>query len=373
MTIILGHQDLVLGAIGIRSLLVPCAFFIIGITLRRNLGLHEAAIIINKTFTFWLIIIGIVMIAQLLVGREHWLNALPDTLGGDGREGIGDYTVGEVSVYLIFRPVSIFLHTGKLGSVVFVLATFRLFYAFSKGLASAQLMRSVILDIMLILVTGQRAAIIGYFIALIICLVLYTKTPLKVLSYIFAIFSVCYILLNSYIDVDNTNIGMLFLMRAASGLSDISTRGTDNLIAPANYVWDAYALTPAGAGAFSLGAESFGGKPLYDVVPNGTAENSWLRLLAEEGFVGLIGNILFWGGLFIYIIFSYVTREKLYIDGKQNIKLILLGAAYIIGILLLWANTHDILGNSTVMSLCMLVAGAIGSLEESVLVEFNEC
>lgn len=354
-SVILGHQNLMLGLIGIRSLLVPVAFFIFGLALFREFGVIRATQLIYRTFTFWLAIIGFVMIAQLVVGRDHWLNALPVNLG-DEAGGIGDYTSGEMYLDYLFRPTSIFLHTGKLGQVVFVLAAYRLFYMFAKGTTVGWLGLNIVIDSIVILLTGQRMAMLAYFLALVVSSVMLIRKP------VMALFLGCAVILFAAVDNqgggdETTFVGMIG-SRFVSGWSDIQLRIAENIIAPANRVFDQYGLVPAGAGAFSLGAREFGGQPLYEIIAYGTAENSWLRLLAEEGVIGLLLGNVFWMWLFSYGIVSILERKSILGYSEKLVTGMSLSALFVLGIVLLWANTHDVLGNATMMSLIMVMIGA---------------
>jgi hypothetical protein len=44
-------------------------------------------------------------------------------------------------------------------------------------------------------------------------------------------------------------------------------------------------------------------------------------------------------------------------SGRNEPRLVLLCPGMILAVLLLWANTHDVLGNVTVMSLCLALFG----------------
>jgi len=369
MSVAIGHQNMMLALVGLRNFAVPCAFLIIGLAIYRALGAARAAALVYKTFTIWLVIIGSVMVLQLVAGRDHWLNALPESFG-DESAGIGDYTVGEVGIEDLFRPTAIFLHTGKLGPVIFVLTTYRLFYALATKKIYGYLLRGALLDVACLLLTGQRAAIGGYFIAAVIGVAIYVRQKLM-LVLMLAVGLFVGALVGVSLDASQSRdsllgeIGTIMLTRSLSVVSDIPWRIYDNVMLPMTYVWDRYALAPAGAGAFSLGSGAFGGLPLYEVVPMGTAENGWLRLLAEEGIVGLLGGVVFWTGLFLYAVrvaAAISRRHAVALDdgAGQFTRLLVIGAAVILGVFLLWSNTHDILGNTLAMSLCLVVFGVIG-------------
>lgn len=333
--------------------------------------MDRTAALIHKTFTIWLTVLGAVMLAQLVVGRDHWLNTIPEGLGDD-TSGIGDYTVGEMAIEFLFRPTSIFLHTGKAGAVAFVLTSYRLFYGVATGMSFGRLARDVLLDLTVLLLSGQRAAMLGYALALLVSFLMRARQSVVVrliwLSAYGVIATVVLAGVGSAIESDEMSLTKLIFARFTSGLADVPLRLADNVVAPASHVWEQYALVPAGAGAFSLGARAFGGQLLYEAVPIGTAENSWLRLLAEEGVIGLVCGLLFWGGLLSYALFSAMTSKDVSEQGEPLGKRLSLGAAFVLGILLFWANTHDILGNALVMSLSMVLLGVIGARHQKVTI-----
>lgn len=358
VSIIIGHQDLALGMVGLRGFLVPCAFLIVSVAIYHELGIRRTAALTYNSFTIWLIVIGVVMTLQLVLDRDHWINALPEGFG-DERGGIGDYTVGEKGLSFLFRPTGIFLHTGKVGAVLFVLATFRLFYAHAIGKSHWVLAAGIVLDVVAIALSGQRAAMLGYAIAL---LIVFSFRVRKAFLYWLAAITIggsaALAASSSVITSEVGEFLALVAERFLSGISEVPIRINENLIAPAEAVWDEFGLLPAGTGAFSLGSAAFGGKPLYEVVSVGTAENSWLRLLAEEGFVGVVSSMLFWCGLLFVAVCRAMKKEP---TGEQDARLFryqIAGAAFILGVLLLWANTHDILGNTQAMSLCMMLLGS---------------
>ncbi|HOQ47830.1 MAG TPA: hypothetical protein PK157_21150 [Bryobacteraceae bacterium] len=370
VTIAIGHQDPALGLIGLRSFLVPCAFLIIGLAIHRALGWQAAASIINRTFTIWFLVIGVVMVLQLIAGRDHWINALPEGFG-DERAGIGDYTVGDVGIEFLFRPTSIFLHTGKAGATLAVLTIYRLYHAVSTGKTLCYISIGVSLDVAILLLSGQRAALIAYTFAA-LCLLLFQLRKwriwkITVVSLLIGVFIIALpvaVSRNGESSVELT-ISKMMLLRAASVIEDIPYRLSDNVIEPFLYVWDQFAFSPAGVGAFSLGASVFGGTPLYEIVPIGTAENSWLRMLAEEGVVGLLGACVFWGCMTLWPVYA-LTRghRRVHAGGQRSIErrqIDLLCSTIVLALLLLWSNTHDILGNTLVMGLGALLFGAVAA------------
>lgn len=358
LSIIVGHQDVLLGLVGLRGFLVPCAFLFIGIALARRVGTGTMAALIYATFTVWLVVIGVVMGLQLVAGHDHWLNALPEGFG-DEQAGIGNYTVGDLGVDYLFRPTSIFLHTGKAGAVIFVLAAYRLCYALSTIKGSWQLARVALLDVLVLLLSGQRAAMLGsvfsglMFIAGRVRRILVTRFFAVGMLAVGAVAGIASAMNLS--DGALAQVASLMWARFVSGITGIPLRLEDNVIAPRSYVMATFGLRPAGMGAFSFGSSSFGGQPLDEVVPFGTAENTWLRLLAEEGIFVLVGEAILWISLCVFAIRRGIKRDGYQV--RQLARSISQGAGIILAVLMLWANTHDILGSTVPMSLSMTLLG----------------
>ena len=361
VTVLFGHQDVTLGLVGLRAILVP-AFYLVGsVQLVRRLGGSATAVVLYRVVTFWLVVVGTVATLQLLGGRGHWLNYLPPELGGDERQGIGDYTFGEFGVPELFRPASIFLHTGKFGAVVFVLAAYRLCHSTAARQRAGRWAAQRLLELAVILASGQRAAVLGF---VILCAVLWLRRAQKmralVLSAVVAGVWVIAATPGARWQDWEPGVPQLMVSRAVSGFVDIPERFRDNLLQPVGYVVDRFGLTGDGIGAFSLGSAPWGGVPLYEVVPVGNAENSWLRIIAEQGMIGLVLEAFFLVGL----VWASWTAWRRSTEGRpgrcsggNEPRLVLLCPGMILAVLLLWANTHDVLGNVTVMSLALALFG----------------
>lgn len=361
VTVLFGHQDRMLGLVGLRAILVP-AFYLIGaVQLARRLGGSATAGVIYRVATFWLVVIGAVATLQLLVGRRHWLNYLPPELGADERQGIGDYTFAEFGLPELFRPTSIFLHTGKFGAVAFVLAAFRLFYSTASGQKGAHWVAGRLLELAILLLSGQRAAVVGFvFLSAGLWLAQAKKSNALVLRALLACVVVVAATWGILRQDWEPGVLQLVALRAYSGFLDIPERFRSNVLEPAGYVADRFGLTGEGIGAFSLGSGPWGGVPLYEVVPVGSAENSWLRIIAEQGMIGLVLQASFWVGL-VWASWTAWRRSTEGWPGRgsggNEPRLVLLCPGMILAVLLLWANTHDVLGNVTVMSLALALFG----------------
>lgn len=162
LTVLLGHQNMMLGIVGLRAVLVPAAALIVSAYLFRALGTGKAASWMYGMTTLWLAAIGGVAVLQLMLGPAHPINDVPAGLGADERQGIGDYTVGDLGLEALFRPTSILLHTGKFGQVAFVLATYSLFYRHAKGIAGVGAAIRTVGELVILIMSGERAGILAY-------------------------------------------------------------------------------------------------------------------------------------------------------------------------------------------------------------------
>jgi hypothetical protein len=362
VTVLFGHQDGTLGLVGLRAIVVP-AFYLIGaVQLARRLGGSATAGVLYGVATFWLVVIGTVATLQLLAGRGHWLNYLPPELGADERQGIGDYTFADFGLVELFRPASIFLHTGKFGMVAFVMVAYRLFYSTASYQRGGRWVVGRLLELTVLLMSGQRAAFVGFvFLSAGLWLTQAKKRKAFVLKALLACVVVV-VAVTWGIPSQHWEAGVpqLVALRAVSGFQDIPERFRNNVLEPAGYVMDRFGLAGEGMGAFSLASGPWGGGRLYEVVPVGSAENSWLRIIAEQGVIGLVLQASFWIGL-VWVSWSAWRRSTEGWPGRgsggNEPRLVLLCPGMILAVLLLWANTHDVLGNVTVMSLCLALFG----------------
>ncbi|MEX2164529.1 MAG: hypothetical protein WD823_09835 [Sulfuricaulis sp.] len=351
-----GHQETMLGLVGVRAIIVPVSILIVSFYFVRSRGPGDVARVLYGVATFWLLGMATVAILQLMLGLTHPMNQFAEGLGGDERAGIGDYTVENVGVEGIFRPTSIFLHTGKFGQVAFILATYCLFY---RAAVAAQGLRGILRSVgefSVLVVTGQRAAILAYCVAFILLHI----SPVKLIRIIpwLAVFLVL-----GVIAVDArpevADAANLIGARVWSGVVDIPERFSGNFLEPYESVLEKFGLFGAGAGAFSLGSSQWGGRPLYDVINVGIAENSWLRIWAEQGFFGVLLWGVLLGGLFVSAIRGSLWRRgQVGSEGRLERGLLHFNAFQIVA-LSLWANTHDVLGSVTTMAVAFGYAGVL--------------
>ena len=301
---------------------------------------------------------GVVAVLQLILGPTHPINRIHEGLGADHRHGIGSYTVGNVGIEWLFRPTSIFLHTGKFGQIAFILATYCLFFRAGMGPKALKTDARMLIELNVLLITGQRAAILGYVAALL----LLHASPKTWVHLGLRALSLCAIGMGALSVLRGVNVGTVAQLvgrRVWSGVTEIPSRFQRNLLEPLDVVVERFGSTGAGAGAFSLGSTQWGGMPLYDVIDVGTAENSWLRILAELGWFGVL---LFGAGIvaLIWVGGRELMRRRDGLEGEELLRRHLLKlSVYQLVIVALWANTHDVLGSATTMAILFGYAGIL--------------
>lgn len=217
------------------------------------------------------------------------------------------------------------------------------------------------LELAVILVSGQRAAVVGFvFLACGVWLVQAKRSKASVLGAVLA----CVLIVGATWGFRREEFELsmlrLVLLRAVSGFVDIPERFRANVFEPAWYVVNRFGLVGEGIGAFSLGSGPWGGMPLYEVVPVGSAENSWLRIIAEQGVIGLGFQMVFWLGLLwaSWATWRRSTERRLACPlGANELRVVVVFPGVVLAVLLLWANTHDVVGNVTVMSLALVLFG----------------
>src|ERR1017187_582840 len=147
--------------VGLGTTVLPFFHLAVSVAYCRN----NPSVAINRLFwctSLWLVPIGIVAIAQIYFGQDSWFSQY-----GLGEIGNGDYSVDGRAVEGLFRPTSIFMHTGKFGQTIFALILFKfcvLFYRRSRPPLFVILL--VLWDIGVAIISGQRSALLLLTVAL---------------------------------------------------------------------------------------------------------------------------------------------------------------------------------------------------------------
>ncbi len=345
------HQDLILGGIGFRAFLLPLIYLLISSYFYRYC--NNATAYLAYSVTGWILLIFAVAVAQLFVGRDHPLNSLPAAASGTG---IGDFTVESVGLELdyIFRPTSIFLHTGKYGQVIFALVLFKWSSMLLGAVRSQLFYLTVPIDLLAVLLSGQRAA----FLFLLLCLIAILTVKLKKsVTAIVGFVGVVIATVASSMYFAPIELSELVVVRYLSGFQDVPLRITENLTKPASAIIDLYGWMGKGLGFFTFGSDRFGGFQMYEYlnVP-GTLENSWLRIVAEIGLIGALLYVCVYA--YIIAIALKTTQWRAAFRPRAFIHVGVFATCWLTSTTL-WSITHDVLANSVGMSVGFALSGAI--------------
>jgi O-antigen ligase len=323
--------------IGIRPLVVPLCMLFISYNLFINYNVNKT---IYAVLVFWMLIIGLIALLQVILGKSSFLNYSPSQVGLD-LIGIGDYSYGGEVIKGLFRPTSIFLHTGKFGQIIYMFAL-----AIVTRIACNEKIRIkhyiiILLSFVFVYVSGQRAAMVLLPISFALIMFANKKFNLK--------FTLCLFIISLSIFLLIPEQYLFFsLKRAFSGITSLDTRFGGALFS-FNEIFNSYFFLGEGIGFFTFGSKIFGGDVLYSVFKN--AEQGWLRIYAEVGFFGFVIYIIF----IVYAVFRAlnniikISDESIWVSYVSFFSLISFIA---------WSFTHDIFGNYLTMSYVFMFIGA---------------
>lgn len=330
-------NSLMLIFIGVRPLIIPLCMLFISYNLFINYN-------VNKTFfailVLWMLIIGLTALLQVILGKKSFLNYYPSQVGLD-LSGIGDYSYRGEVIKGLFRPTSIFLHTGKFGQIIYLFAL-----AIVTRIACIEKVKIIhyiiiLLSFVFVYVSGQRAAMVLLPIAFALVMYANKKINLK--------FTLCLFLISLSIFLLIPEQYLFFsLKRAFSGITSLDARFGGALFS-FNEIFDSYFFLGEGIGFFTFGSKIYGGDVLYNVFKN--AEQGWLRIYAEAGFFGFVIYLIF----IIYAVFralysiTKILDESIWVSYVSFISIISFIA---------WSFTHDIFGNYLTMSYVFMFIGA---------------
>jgi hypothetical protein len=283
-------------------------------------------------------------ILQIASGPDTAFNYMPPGVENE----IAGYAIAADSgleIGFMVRPASIYMHTGKFGSIVAVLSLFRLFYMYSANYSLARIIAQVLaVDLPAIVVSGQRAAALVYLAALFVVLV---KRG-DVVSWILLLGGIVVLFVGSAAGLVPSSalpFGGVAVDRIASGLDEIPWRLQANVLRPATGVLERYLVIGEGPGMFSSGLRNFAEPDHVLEHVFLVTENGWLRMAAE---LGVIGMLLY--GLMLWSLFAAGIR----LSGRFFNYLTVFCLA-----LALWSNTHDLFNNYVMMWQGFLLAGIV--------------
>ena len=349
---VVASHSLLVFFIGLGTVFLPVAYMLVS-----NIYFQQGEDAIYRVFlcvNCWLALILAVALLQIYLGRDH-----PFTTYGLGSTGIGDYSVGGRILEGLFRPTSIFTHTGKFGQAVFCLVFFKWCYLVLTKKPTTWFWKiSIGLDVLTVVVSGQRAAFLFLCISMgLLLLYRASRKGGRAIALLFAyslmgIVAIAMISLQTSL-MSGSALDLVF-DRLLSSFYDTPDRLMGNFILPFSTVADRYLIFGEGLGRFTLGAANYGGVLVYETVNMpGFGENSWIRMIAE---VGVIGTTLY---LMILFQLLRLALRSVFSRPRQENEVVALFFALWLGSIMLWANTHDVFGNMIVTSLAFALGGGL--------------
>ena len=243
----------------------------------------------------------------------------------------------------LYRPHSIFLHTGKFGQVIWGLSALLLVLA--RDITPTK--RAILMTVILLCnaISSQRAAL--YPLVLFMFIYMYAFSNIKLRISIFLIFTSFIVII-----LDSQAI-YLIIQRFFSAIPEIPVRLQEVFIAAlmgygdvAEFISLEATRTPLldngllgdGWGYYATGAEAFGGGNYSDYYGG---EGGWIIMAAEVGIpitlVLFLLTILI--GILIFLRFLF----------ENNDRYLCFWAGFIILLLPVWAGTHNIFGSYIMM------------------------
>ncbi|MRH78512.1 hypothetical protein GH984_07310 [Spiribacter sp. C176] len=339
-----GHP-IILVAVGLRPLVLGIAVYAIAeVAFSR---VPDTSRRLRAVLSVWLVIITVVAVYQIEAGVSAPINQIE----GLPRGGRGDPYGG---LDWLFRPTSIFMHTGRFGQFTFFLALIFVLPILSRRRHNLGVLLLAGCALFAVLLSGQRAAFVLLILAVlgIVLLQKRGRLALRLGTLLTAIFGV--------VAAANARVLEAVVDRVVSGFL-----GGFERVAEQGAGWSTgfmtYPLLGEGLGFFSLGAEPFGGEIYYSYMGRfgGGGENSWLSI---QGEVGILGVAAFAVGLLLIV--SRALRAYIRSGGPngRNWEWHIAAAVFPLA-LSLWALTHHVFSNYLHMIALFTLFGASAGLE----------
>jgi hypothetical protein len=339
-----GHP-IILVAVGLRPLVLGLAVYVIAeIAFFRS---PDASHIAKSALSVWLLVITVVAAYQIDAGVSAPINQIE----GVPRGGRGNPYGG---LDWLFRPTSIFMHTGRFGQFTFFLALIFVLPILSRRPHSLGEWSLATISLFAVLISGQRAAFVLLILAILGVIFLQKRGRLAfraggLLAAIFGLAAAA-----------NARVLEAVVDRVVSGFL-----GGFERVAEQGAGWCTgfmtYPLLGEGLGFFSLGGERFGGEIYYSYMGRfgGGGENSWLSI---QGEVGILGVAAFAVGLLLIV--SRALRAYICTGGVngKNWEWHIAAAVFPLA-LSLWALTHHVFSNYLHMIALFTLFGASAALE----------
>ena len=343
-----GHHIGIYG-VGLRATFLPVFYLLIA-------GRYVSAVDdgyerIFQCVNVWILIIGVMALLQVVLGKEHPINSV----WGRTALGIGDFTTSEKGVLIpgMFRPTSIFTHTGKFGQVIFTLVLFKWCYLlFSPVRRARMLYVFMIFDLAVVFTSGQRAALMFLVLAMFMVTAINHREPRTSFPRIAISVSIIAAgLLATWFA--KPDLAAAVYDRFASVITAIPIRLEGNLWLPIQTMLEGYLFSGEGLGYFTFGSRLFGGAQVFQIEMEGLGESSVIRLCGEAGILAT---------LLITIAYLSLVARGFRVSKTMPGTSIASGALFFsiwVVCLMLWSNTADVFANSVVMSFGYSLSGAI--------------
>jgi hypothetical protein len=339
-------------AVGIRANYMPLVYLLISAQFVRSQP--NAIRYFFASATFWIILAALMAAAQIALGKDHPINGV----WGHQGVGIGDYAKekGELIDKTLFRPTSIFMHTGKFGQVAFLLVLFRLCYTLFSGEKISKLLLPLFtFDVVALFISGQRGAFLFIAFSLAVLMLLGAKGGRRT-GMQMAIFALLSIVIAGSLITLFPQYGSAFSERFYSAIVAIPRRLEGNLIEPFETILSDFFILGRGFGYYTFGAKEFGGTIVYQdtyLTLAGYGESSIVRMCLEAGFLATLINT----GAFIAIYRRALSAYQTFGRSLSGVSIIF----YLLWIasLVMWSNTADVFGNSVPMFYGYALSGAI--------------
>ena len=317
---------------GLRTSFYPLVGFLIASSINFDKDISNQLI---KIVLLLAILIAGFGAAQIIIdpipwgGEVHWINYVPSEIEYGRSLGFGgfDQKVNDAFPMInLYRPHSIFLHTGKFGQVIWGLSALLLVLA--RDLTPNKRAILMILIILLNIITFQRAALYPLILFMFIYFYAFSNHKLK-LTFALALMSLI-------IFLSDSEVIYTVLQRFFSALPEIPER-LEAVLFSSGALLD-NGLIGDGWGYYATGASILGGGNYSD---HFGGEGGWIIMAAELGIP--IAFSLF---MLIIVIGTIVFLRSI---SEKNDRYLCFWAGFIILLIPVWAGTHNIFGSYIMM------------------------
>ncbi len=333
--------------LGVRAAFFPLVYLFISAYYISQF--KEAVRLLFYVATGWVLAACAVGVLQIFLGPHHPINAVWGVLG----KGIGNYdgVKNGPIVKGLFRPTSIFTHTGKFGQTAFLLVLFRwtvLAFAGLKFRPWAYVL--VLADLLTISVSGQRGAFLFLSTSVLVMAYFLARAGRAAfLKWLFAVATFGVVV--AAVVVFLPTYGGALLSRFESVIHEIPHRLEGNLFNSAEFTFQNFPFFGKGLGYFTLGAQGFGGEVVMEAL--GVGESSFNRITCEVGVFGamILGSM--WVLILIRALATFRARTGSGAGASSLFYFLWLVSMYC------WCNTADVFSNTVSTFAAAALGGAL--------------